>query len=93
MILSFRCKKTEALFKRTHVAAEWRVVSEVALRKLSYLHGAEKLEDLRIPPSNHLEKLKGDRHGQYSIRVNKKWRVCFYFIDNHAHEVEIVDYH
>lgn len=93
MILSFRCSKTEALFRRTKVAAEWRNFKSVALRKLNYLHVAERLEDLRIPPANRLERLKGDRYGQYSIRINKQWRICFHFIDGHAHDVEIVDYH
>lgn len=93
MILSFSCKKTEALFKRTKVAAQWREFDKVALRKLNYLNVAEKLDDLRVPPANRLERLKGDRYGQYSIRINKQWRVCFYWVDNHAHDVEIIDYH
>ena len=93
MILSFTCKKTQALFTRVKVAGEWRSIESVALRKLNYLHVAEKLEDLRVPPGNRLERLKGDRYGQYSIRINKQWRICFYFVDNHAHDVEIVDYH
>lgn len=93
MIVSFKCRKTHALFERASVAAPWQAFAEVALRKLNYLHGATKLDDLRIPPSNHLEKLKGDRAGSYSIRVNKKWRVCFHFEDGQAYNVEIVDYH
>lgn len=93
MILSFRCKKTEALFCRNVIAPQWREVASVALRKLNYLHGAGTLEDLRVPPSNRLEKLKGDRKHQYSIRINKKWRVCFEFEDGNVLNVEIVDYH
>lgn len=93
MIISFRCKKTQGLFERSMIAAQWREIAPVALRKLNYLHSAGKLEDLRVPPSNHLEKLKGDRKNQYSLRVNKKWRVCFEFEDGNAINVEIVDYH
>ncbi len=65
----------------------------VALRKLAMLNRAEKLEDLRIPPNNRLEQLKGDRVGQWSIRINDQWRVCFRFEGGHAYDVEIVDYH
>jgi len=93
MIISFACKQTQKLFERSAVAAPWRNIAEVALRKLNYLHGAKKLEDLRIPPSNRLEKLKGDRKTQYSIRINKRWRICFEFEDGNAQHVEIVDYH
>jgi proteic killer suppression protein len=93
MIVSFRCKKTQALFERSAVAPQWREIAQVALRKLNYLHGARKPEDLRVPPSNRLEKLGGDRRHQYSIRINKKWRVCFQFEDGNAQNVEIVDYH
>jgi len=93
MIVSFRCKKTERLFERSAIAPEWREIDSVALRKLNYLHGAGKLEDLRIPPSNRLEKLKGDRKHQYSIRINRKWRVCFELEAGNAFNVEIVDYH
>jgi len=65
----------------------------VALRKLAMLNRAQKLEDLRIPPNNKLEQLKRDRVGQWSIRINDQWRVCFRFEGGHAYEVEIVDYH
>jgi len=63
------------------------------LRKLVVLNAANSLDDLRVPPGNRLEKLKGDRSGQYSIRVNDQWRICFRLSDGNAHEVEIVDYH
>jgi len=63
------------------------------LRKLVVLNAANSLDDLRVPPGNRLEKLKGDRSGQYSIRVNDQWRICFRWSDGNAHEVEIVDYH
>ena len=93
MIVSFRCRKTENLFYRISIAAEFRDFSAVALRKLTYLNSATKIEDLRVPPSNNIEKLKGDRKHQFSIRVNLKWRVCFEFQDGNAFNVEIVDYH
>lgn len=64
-----------------------------ALRRLLMLDAAERLEDLRVPPGNQLEKLGGDRLGQYSIRINDQWRICFRWHDSNAHEVEIVDYH
>ena len=65
----------------------------MAYRKLRYLNNARTLMDLRIPPANRLEKLRGDRMGQYSIRINDQWRVCFHWQGNDAYEVEIVDYH
>ena len=63
------------------------------LKKLVIVHGASSLEDLKIPPGNRLEKLRGDRSGQHSIRINDQWRVCFRWSEGHAHDVEIVDYH
>jgi len=93
MIRSFKCKKTEQLFQRSQIAPEWRQIASVALRKLNYLHAANQLTDLRVPPANRLEKLNGDRKGQYSIRINRRWRVCFEFKDGDAYNVEIVDYH
>jgi proteic killer suppression protein len=65
----------------------------VARRKLLYLHRARKLDDLRVPPGNRLEALRGDRRGQHSIRINDRWRICFRWHDGDAHGVEIVDYH
>lgn len=70
-----------------------RNIERIALRKLEMIGAATRLEDLKLPPSNHLEKLTGDRAGRYSIRVNLRWRVCFEWKDGHAYEVEIVDYH
>ncbi|MFH2012975.1 MAG: type II toxin-antitoxin system RelE/ParE family toxin [Pseudomonadota bacterium] len=92
MISTFKCPDSEALFNGKRVA---RFVNfqVVALRKLAMLNRAEKLEDLRIPPNNKLEKLKRDRVGQWSIRINDQWRVCFRFEDGNAYDVEIVDYH
>jgi proteic killer suppression protein len=68
-------------------------LQRIALRKLRMLDAATTLEDLTVPPANRLEKLRGDRAGQWSIRINDQWRVCFVWRDGHAHNVEIVDYH
>jgi proteic killer suppression protein len=68
-------------------------VQKAGLRKLLILDAADSLDDLRVPPGNRLERLKGDREGQHSIRINEQWRVCFVWKDGDAHQVEIVDYH
>ncbi len=73
--------------------ARFCAIERVARRKLMYLHAARRLTDLRSPPGNRLETLKGDRQGQYSIRINSQWRICFRWQDGHAFDVEIVDYH
>ena len=92
MIKSFRSKDTEALFNDV-VVNRLKVIERPARRKLLYLHRARTLKDLKQPPGNRLEKLKGDREGQSSIRINDQWRICFKWIDGDAHDVEIVDYH
>lgn len=92
MIRSFACSDTEALFHSDSVA-RFRNIERVARRKLLQLHAASVLESLRVPPGNQLEALKGNRKGQYSIRVNDQWRVCFRWDAEGAHDVEIVDYH
>jgi proteic killer suppression protein len=92
MIRSFRCKDTEALFSDIDVR-RFRAFERVARRKLLYLHNARNLTDLRVPPGNRLEALKGDRRGQHSIRINDQWRICFVWRRGDAYEVEIVDYH
>ena len=92
MIRSFRCRDTATLFDDIDVR-RFRPIERVARRKLLYLHRARRLEDLRMPPGNRLEALKGKRKGQYSIRINDQWRLCFRWKDGDAHEVEIVDYH
>ena len=92
MILTFKCSDTEALFNGKRIA-RFVNIQVVALRKLAMLNREEKLEDLRIPPNNKLEQLKRDRVGQWSIRINDQWRVCFRFEGGHAYDVEIVDYH
>ena len=91
-IHSFRCTDTETLHHRKRVA-RWVNIERVALRKLTQLVIASRLEDLRVPPGNRLEALSGDRLGQHSIRINDQWRVCFIWNDDAAHDVEIVDYH
>ncbi len=92
MIRSFRCRDTKALFADQPVP-RFRSIERAARRKLLYLAAASSLEDLRCPPGNHLEALKGDRAGQHSIRINERWRICLVWRGGDAHEVEIVDYH
>ena len=71
----------------------FRSIERVARRKLLFLHQAQRLEELKVPPGNRLEALKGDRKGQHSIRINDQWRICFRWKDGDAFDVEIVDYH
>ena len=92
MIKSFKCEYTEALSKGGRVR-QFVNIATVARRKLRQLEIAGRLDDLRVPPGNHLEALKGNRVGQYSIRINDQWRVCFSWSDAGAENVEIVDYH
>jgi proteic killer suppression protein len=92
VIRSFGCADTEALAHGNHVG-RFESLSRVARRKLRQLEVAGRLGDLRIPPGNRLEALKGDRQGQYSIRINDQWRICFRWTANGAEDVEIVDYH
>ena len=92
MIKGFADRNTEALFQRKP-RKRFRPLARVALRKLLILHAASSLDDLKVPLGNRLEKLKGDRKRQYSIRINDRWRVCFRWKDGDAYDVEIVDYH
>jgi proteic killer suppression protein len=92
MIRSFRCRNTQRLANDVDVP-RFRAIHRMARRKLAVLSSAAKLDDLRSPPGNRLETLKGDRTGQHSIRINQQWRICFRWIDGEAHDVEIVDYH
>jgi proteic killer suppression protein len=92
VIRSFRDTDVEALFTDVSVR-RFKDIERVARRKLLYLHRARTLDDLKAPPGNRLEALKGDRRGQYSIRINDQWRVCFTWHSGDAHDVEIVDYH
>ena len=93
MIKSFGDADTETVFQGQRVRRLSSQVVRLVLRKLLVLDAADALEDLRVPPGNRLEKLKGDRAGQYSIRVNDQWRVCFEWRDGDAYSVEITDYH
>jgi len=93
MIKSFRDKETKDLFLRRFSRRFPANLYGIVWRKLAILDAAERLDDLRIPPGNRLEKLLGDREGQYSIRINDQWRVCFQWSDGNAYNVEIVDYH
>ncbi len=93
VIRSFRDATTERLWSRERTKAIDRRIERVALRKLAMLDAAEVLDDLRIPPGNRLEALKGDRAGQHSIRVNQRWRICFVWTSAGPQDVEIVDYH
>ena len=93
MIKSFRDRETEKVFQGRFSRRLPPNLQRVAQRKLAVLDAAERLEDLRVPPGNRLEKLSGDRAGQYSIRISGRWRVCFEWVEGDAYEVEIVDYH
>ena len=93
MIRSFRDRDAERLFERHRIKRLGPEVQRVALRKLRMLDAAVGLEDLRVPPGNRLERLRGDRAGQHSIRVNGRWRICFRWRNGDAYDVEIVDYH
>lgn len=92
MIRSFKTEDTERLFHDERVQ-RWQAIESVARRRLNMVHAAARLEDLRVPPGNRLEKLGGNRKSQHSIRVNDQYRVCFEWRDGDAYDVEIVDYH
>ena len=93
MIRSFRNKDTERLWNRRHVKRLSPELTRLAYNKLVLINAAESINDLRIPPGNRLEKLTGDRAGQYSVRVNNQWRICFTWSSSGAGNVELVDYH
>ena len=93
MIKSFKCKETEKIWNEEFSKKLPHDIQKRALRKLMMLNVATVLEDLRIPPNNRLEALTGDRQGQYSIRINDQYRICFRWLDNHSFDIEIVDYH
>jgi proteic killer suppression protein len=93
VIQSFADARTRELWRSGKARRVPSSLQRVALRKLVMLHSAAELKDLAVPPGNRLEPLHGDREGQYSIRVNDQFRICFYWREGNAHEVEIVDYH
>jgi len=93
MIKSFADKETELVYNQKFSRRLPTDIQKVALRKLMMIDNAKQLDDLRAPPSNHLEQLYNDRKGQHSIRINDQWRVCFTEKDGHFYNVEIVDYH
>ncbi len=93
MIKSFRDKETEKIFNRQFSGKLPQNIQRVARKKLVILDAAPRLNDLRIPPGNQFETLKGDRKGQHSIRINDQWRICFKWSDGDAYDVEITDYH
>lgn len=93
MIKSFSDKETEKLFHREHSRRIPQDIERSARRKLEVLNAAGSIQDLRVPPANRLEKLKGDKRDKYSIRINDQWRICFHWDGADAHDVEIVDYH
>lgn len=92
MIKSFANKETASLYETGH-SRKFSSIQHIALRKLDMLNAAVNVNTLRIPPGNHLEQLHGDRDGQYSIRINDQWRICFRWLDENPQDVEIVDYH
>ncbi len=93
MIVGWRDAETETIWNGKRSRRLPQEIQPTALRKLRLINNARTLNDLRIPPANRLEALKGRRKGQHSIRINDQWRICFVWRDGHAHEVEIVDYH
>lgn len=93
MIKTFKCKETEGIFNLARSRKLPSDIQPVALRKLRMLNRSSTLEELRLPPANQLEKLRGDRVGQWSIRINDQWRICFEWHEGDAYHVEIIDYH
>jgi proteic killer suppression protein len=93
MIKSFKCKETEKIYNRLFSQRLPHDIQKLAINKLWILDAATSLEDLKVPPSNRLESLKGNRKGQHSIRINQQWRICFKWHDGNSYNVEIVDYH
>lgn len=93
MIKSFKDKQTIKIWQRYYVKSIPNDLCKIARRKLGFLEDATELNDLRVPPGNRLELLKGDRTGQYSIRINDQWRICFRWDNGTVYDVEITDYH
>jgi len=93
MIKTFKCKETQRIFGRQYPRKLPRDIQKAAFRKLRMIDCSETLSDLKVPPGNRLETLSGQKKGQYSLRINGQWRICFKWIDNNALDVEITDYH
>ncbi len=93
MIKNFKCKETQKIFNGSFSKKLPHDIQKIAFRKLLMLNASLRLSDLKIPPNNKLEALTNNRKGQYSIRINDQFRICFYWVDNDAENVEIVDYH
>jgi len=93
MIKSFKCKKTKSIWEGRKIKSFPIELQNIVRRKLRIINNAQDINDLRVPPGNRLERLIGDRKGQYSIRINQQWRICFIWEEEHAFEVHIIDYH
>ena len=93
MIVSFADKRTEQIFQGRSIKRLDEVLQKKVLRRLRYIDAAERIEDLRVPPSNKLEKKEGDLQNHYAIWVNRQWRIIFRWVDSSAHDVELIDYH
>lgn len=93
MIKSFKGEETQKIFNREYSFKLPSLIQRTAMRKLWMIDAATSINDLRIPPANRLEKLKGKRRGQFSIRINDQWRICFKWLRQDAYDVEIIDYH
>ena len=93
MINTFADRETEKIYNQKFSKKLPQSIQSIALRKLIMIDNAQSLEDLRVPPANRLEKLGGDREGQYSIRINSQYRICFTYDENNFYDIEIVDYH
>jgi proteic killer suppression protein len=93
MIRTFKCKETENIWQGNVSRKLPRNIQDIARRKLRMLNNSSVLDDLRVPPANRLEKLKGNRKNYYSIRINIQWRICFKYDNGNAYDVEIIDYH
>lgn len=93
MIKSFKSKEAKKIFNREYVRNLSSAIQRTAMRKLWMINAVVSISDLRVPPSNNLERLRGRRKGQYSVRINSQWRICFKWQQSDAHDVEIIDYH
>jgi len=93
MIKSFKSKETEKIFNQDYSLKLPSAIQRTAMRKLWMIGAAQTINDLRVPPANHLEQLKGNKQGRHSIRINEQWRICFKWHQGDAYEVEIINYH